>query len=494
MGRQAGTDLGSVRTNTRANKIKVTDKITLFEFPPNKWVTLRLHGPTFSYATYWVTSKKRDGKQTKFPIDSPSYDATKQTFDSTKYDPWIALHEQQKADNVDREDALVQVGTHFYINGLYRSAQKNEPRKRPPMTSKEKKTGNKEKDSDSWTPNVALRLPGGAVEKIQKLSGLNTVTSKSSGATKSYPVSHEKFGCDVRIMYDPDAAPASKYDIQFVDKKTPLSEEELAYLKWDMSELANEATEEEVRRDFEGWAQRMGIKTSNKKRAKRKDEELDEDLDEDEGFDGEDEDEDEDDAPRGKKKVAASKKKTPAKAPAKSKRKAADEDDEEDEDDEDDFDDEEEEDEEDEEDEKPARGKKAPAKKTSKRKAAEEDDEEEDEDDFDEEDEDEEESDDEDEDDDSDDEDDDEEEDEKPARGKKKPVAKKKAPAKSKRKAVEEDDEEDEEDDEEDDSDDFDDEEDDEEEEAPRSKKKVVAKKTPAKKTVAKKTVKKTRR
>lgn len=473
MARQTGTDLGEVKTTGRSNKPKVSDKIEIYEIPPKKWVTLRLHGPTFSYCTYWVRVKKKDGKWTKFPVDSPSYDPKTQDFDTTKYDPWIELWKRQQSDGTKKEDMLIQVDTKFYIDAISRAAQKNEPRSKPGHSKSEKKTGFKEKGSDSWTPNVALRLPGGAVEKVKKVSGMNTVTSSKTGATRSYPVSHEKYGCDIRIYYDPDAAPANKYEVQFVDKKTPLDEEELAYLKWDLSDLANEATEQEVRRDFEGWAQRMGIKTSKKR--KHDVEELDEDLDEDEGFDGDDEDEDEDDAPRSKKGKKAPAKKVAAKKSSKKSRRDEDEDDEdEDEEDEDDFDDED-----DEEDERPAKkSKKAPAKKTSKKSRDEDDEDDEDEDEDDEDDE-----------EDDFDEEDEDEDDEPPAKSKKKVAAKKtskKAPAKSKRSR--DDDDEDEEDDE--DEDDFDDEEDEDDEPPAKSKKKAPAKKA-AKKVAAKKSSKK---
>jgi hypothetical protein len=478
MARQTGTDLGEVKTTGRSNKPKVSDKIEIYEIPPKKWVTLRLHGPTFSYCTYWVRVKKKDGKWTKFPVDSPSYDPKTQDFDTTKYDPWIELWKRQQSDGTKKEDQLIQVDTKFYIDAISRAAQKNEPRSKPGHSKSEKKTGFKEKGSDSWTPNVALRLPGGAVEKVKKVSGMNTVTSSKTGATRSYPVSHEKYGCDIRIYYDPDAAPANKYEVQFVDKKTPLDEEELAYLKWDLSDLANEATEQEVRRDFEGWAQRMGIKTSKKR--KHDVEELDEDLDEDEGFDGDDEDEDEDDAPRSKKGKKAPAKKVAAKKSSKKSRRDEDEDDEdEDEEDEDDFDDEDDED--DEEDERPAKkSKKAPAKKTSKKSRDEDDEDDEDEDEDDEDDE-----------EDDFDEEDEDEDDEPPAKSKskKKVAAKKtskKAPAKSKRSR----DDEDEDEDEDDEEDDFDDEDDEDDEPPAKSKKKAPAKKA-AKKVAAKKSSKK---
>jgi len=473
MARQAGTDLDDVKTSRGGNKEKVTDKIEIHSFKPNTYETHRIFGPTFPYCTYWVKTAKKDGKGfTRFPVDSPSFNPSTQEFDRSKYDPWYELHLKELEDGVKNDDVMIQVQTKYYVLSISRAKQKNEPARRPKNTAEEKKTGFKEKDSDSWTPVVALALPSTPVRKIQGFKGMNVVESKS-GTTKAYAVSHEKYGHDVRIKFDDgkNVAPADRYDVQYVEKRSPLSEEELAELKWDLSNLANEATEDEVRRDFEGWAKRMGIKTSKKR--KHDVEELDEDLEDEDLDDG---DEDEDEAPRGKKKPA---KKVAKKAPAKKSSKKSRDEDEDDED----LDDEDEDldDDEDEDDEPPRRGKKKPVAKKSSKKSRDEEDED-DEDDFDEDDEDLDDEDEEDED-----LDDDEDEDDEPPRRGKKVV--KKAPAKkavSKKRARDEEDEDDEDDEDLDDED-----EDEEEDERPAKKsKKAPAKKAPAKK-VAKKTVKK---
>lgn len=529
MARQAGTDFDNFKANNRGDKPKITDKITPFKFPEKKWVTIRIFGGLYGYTTYWckIDAKDMSPKAKRFPVISPSYDPATQSFDSTIYDPWYELSQTQTFDKDDkdaRNKQLVQIQTQFYANAVSRAAQKQAPSRTPKPTAEERKSGFKDKDSDTWTPWVPVPIGKGLAQKIKELSGLNVVESKKTGAAKAYSVAHEKFGCDIRVLFDNDKAPADKYQVQIGERRA-LTEEELAYLQWDLSELVTPVTDEkENRRDYEGWATRMGIKTTKKR--KHEVEEFDEDAELDE-----EEDEDEDDAPKSKKKVAA--KKAPAKgkkkavveddeeeddeedddsfddddededdepvakkgkkAPAKGKKKVVDEDEDDEEDDEDSEDDDSDEDDEDDEP-APKKGKKAPAKKTvakGKKKVVEEEDEEED-DDFDEDEEDDEpapkkkavkgkaapakgkkkvvEDDDEDEEDDDFDEDEDEEEDE-PA-PKKKP-AKGKAPVKGKKKVVEEDDDEDEE--EEDEDDDFDE---DDEEDEPAPKKKAPAKKS----------------
>jgi hypothetical protein len=461
MARQQGTDFDEVQTGGGGgrNKKKVTDIITPFKFPEKKWVVLRPIGPIHSYSTYWIKAKKRDGKPTKFPTDSPSFDPSTQKFDSTKYDPWYELYVAEK--DVDKDDQHVQINRRWWCNMLFINALKQKPRRPPKPTAAERKSGFKDKDSDTWTPWVPVGLPKGAVEKIKDLTGLNTRESKKTGETVAYPVSHPKYGRTVRIMFDPDKSPAEQYQVQIGDPR-PLTEEELEYLRWDTSDLADPETDPKViRSDYEGWAKRMGIKTGKKRKHDVEDMD-DEDLDDDETLDDEDED-DEDEAPRrgkGKKKPAAKK-------PVKGKRRASDDDEDEDDEDEDDEDDDLDDEDEDEDDEPPRRGKAKAKKAPAKKRRASDDDDDEDED-----------EDDEDEDDDLD-EDDEDEDDEPPRRGKgKKAPVKGKAKAKGKR--VEEDDEDDEDDDLDDEDEDED--EDDEDDEPPRrGKAKAKAKAAPKK-------------
>lgn len=420
MAKQKGTDLDEVASNGGNNRQKISDVITLFKFPEKKWVTLRLHGPIFTYGGYWVTTKTKEGKKTKFYTPAPSYDPSTQQRDSTIYDPWRDLEAKQA--DMERDDKTLNFATAGFLNGIFRTAQRDAPRKQAKHTSAERKSGFKDKDSDSYTPNVAIRLPYGALQKMKDQSGLNVVEVK--GQTKAFPVTHPKYGCDVRIMYNPDKAPADQYSISIGERK-PLTEEELALLKWDLSELETAPGEAEVKRDFESWAKRNGVKVGGKKSKKSKDED-DEDFPDDDGDDEEDE-------PKSKKKKSKSK-------------KAA-----KDEDEDDDFDDEDEEDEDEDDEPKSKKSKKKPVAKGKKKPV----DDDEDEDDFDDEDS-----------------DDDDEEDEPSPKSKKKP-------AKGKKKVVEDDDE--------DDFDDEDDEEsDDDEDDEPKSKK---SKKKPAAKSKKKKPV-----
>lgn len=337
MAKQQGTDLDEIRSNSGEKKVSIGEKVNLLKLPQKKWVVLRLFGPAYTYAGYWVTTKKKDGSKGAFFVDCPSYDPKTQLRDSTIYDPWRDLEAQEA--NLDPKDKTVKFSRTVYFNGIFRAAQAQEPSKLAKHTASERKTGIKEKDSDSWSPVYACKFTAAVAGKIKEQQGLNTVELK--GQTKAFPVTHEKFGCDIRVFYDPDKAAGDQYQISIGTRKR-LTEAETAYLIQDLSDLVETVDDKEVRRNFESWATRNGIKVGKAKKVVEED------------FDDDGEEEDDDDVPAKKKKPATGKKKPVA-------------DDFEDEEDgeEEDADEEEEED-----DDPPPRKKKPVPKKTGKGKTS----------------------------------------------------------------------------------------------------------------------------
>ena len=447
-------DLDDVKGNDRSDRAKVGDLINVLTFPHEKWTTVRLNGKVIARAVYWVKTKKKDGKFIKFPIACPSWDATTQSRDATKYDPWRDIEDADKvridAGKMDKEDARVQFGVEYWINGLSRAEVKRRPSTSAKPNKAERASGFKEKDSDSWTPWFGVKMGKSLIGKIKNLKGLNTIESAKTGAVKSFSITDPKFGRDVRIHYDKNAAPADQYQVAMGDKRTPLTEEELSFLQWDLTAIEEKVDPKTVKSEFESWATRNGVKL--KAKPSKADEDEDDESEDDEDMD------DEDEAPaRGKKKPA------PAKKAAK-KRPVEDDEDEEDEDaDEDDFDDEDEEDEP-----APKKGK-APGKKAVKKKPVDDDEDDEDESEDDE--------------DDFDDEDDEDE----PAPKKGKAAAKKAPAKKSAKKPVDDDDFDDE--DEADDDDESEDDEDDFDDDEPAPKKAVKKGAAPAKKAAKKRPV-----
>jgi hypothetical protein len=383
---------------------RVEDIVDMATFPANEWVQMRFVGPIVAYGRHWVTTKKKAGGTTQFPVTCLAFDQETEEIDSTKECPWC-----------EAESEKIRSSKDFYVNAIIRSVQEDEPAKKGKPTPDEEESGFKKKGSKAWTPVRVVRLTQSLVRELKKLGSLNRHKSKKTGEQKAYPLSDERFGCDVNIMYDPNEKVASKkYTVQKADK-SPLTEEEQDYLLWNIEKLLTPLKLKDAQREFESWAKRNedGDESgSNKKKGKgRKDEDEDDDLDDDE---------DDEAAPKGKKGKAAT--------TAKKGKKPVDDDDEDDDDlDDDDLDEDE--------DDEPA------PKKGGKKKPVDEDEDEDEDDDLD--------------DDDLDEDDDD--EDEPPVKGVKKGKAK--PPAKKSSRVVDEDDEDEDEDD--DDLDEDDDEEDD---------------------------------
>src|ERR1700682_191378 len=105
MAKQQGTDFGDVKMNSRQEKQSVADKITPFKLAEGKWTTLRTAGALYSYVTYWckIDAKDMSPKAKRFPVVSPSWDPSTQQFDSTIYDPWLALANSQTFDKDDKD-------------------------------------------------------------------------------------------------------------------------------------------------------------------------------------------------------------------------------------------------------------------------------------------------------------------------------------------------------------------------------------------------------
>lgn len=241
---------------------RVSDVITVYKIPEKKWTAVRFYPEIHCYATAWVKTKNKEGKATKFPALLRSFDPITQEFDSTIKDPWYEFSQKERADEVDPKDRLIQVSKKFYGNMIVRKLQAQKPERTPKPEPEEIESGYKNKDSDTWTDWSAFALPPGLIRAIKELRDLNTVESKS-GATTAYSVTDIKYGCDIKIYFDPDQSPANQYKIQLGDQ-TPLTDEELASLRWDTSDLESEPpSEQKALKDFADWQRKMGLVKSD---------------------------------------------------------------------------------------------------------------------------------------------------------------------------------------------------------------------------------------
>lgn len=237
---------------------RVSDIITVYKIPEKKWTTVRFHPEIHCYATAWVKTLNKENKPTKFPALLRSFDPITQEFDSTIKDPWYEFSQKERADNVDQKDRLIQISKKFYGNMIVRKLQAQKPERTPKPEPEEIESGFKSKDSDTWTDWSAFALPPGLIRAIKELRDLNTVESKN-GSTTAYSVTDIEHGCDIKIYFDPEQPPATQYKVQ-LGSPTPLTEDELASLRWDTSDLESEPpSEQKALKDFADWQRKMGL-------------------------------------------------------------------------------------------------------------------------------------------------------------------------------------------------------------------------------------------
>ena len=336
--------LDEIETRRNGNdSARIEELIDVFKWPDGKWVQVRLMDRgLLPISTHWVPIiGSKTGKESKIPrlclnIDPDSGKAIKGKC------PYCELGDTARAQD------------HYYFNAIIRELQEDQPKKAVKPTSSERETGFKDIDSRSWTPVRAIRLPGGLLDQFKAQKDLNKHKSKKTGETKKYAINHDKYGVDFNVMYDSTTKGAGKYKIS-KEGRTPLTEEELEYLVYDLdgAAIAKEMglkTLEEALRDVKTMtlASGKGGKDDDEKSKGRRviDDDDDVDLDEDDEpkkkgkkskHRDDDEDEDEDDAPFKKKgKKSKHRDDDEDEEPKKKKGKKSKDDEDDDEDDEDD--------------------------------------------------------------------------------------------------------------------------------------------------------------
>lgn len=226
-------------TNPQSKKdiIKFESHLGMYRIPQtNKYVQLRLVSPVFSEAVHWIDIKTKAGKKIGIPKACSRYNGETDSFDSSKSCVYCDMFTEYPARQ------------RYYVNAIIRDIQEDEPsRFKKKYSSTEAKTGFKDGlDSKAWTPVRVLSLPPGVTNKIKGLSDLNK--HKVNGKTRSMPVSDEEFGMDIGIKFDPNVSSSQAYDVQRGDK-SPLSEDEIDYLHWDIEkviEMAYNANKEDT--------------------------------------------------------------------------------------------------------------------------------------------------------------------------------------------------------------------------------------------------------
>ncbi len=246
------------------------DVVNLYKFPKNKFVTIRMEDPIESYAGHWVKGVNKEGKPATFFAVCTKYDRETWEYDSTKKCAWCAYTEKMGTDSKENPSG-VQNSVEFFANAIHRKEQDNQPRKLPRLTKQEEETGFKDKESDSWTPVVVVRFTKSVANQVKDLRQLNVHEDPKSGESRAYAVTDRRFGMDIHIKHNPDAAPAQQYAVQAGDV-APITKEERTYLRWNLTDLMTIPSEKDNEENFKRWLKATGRTVKGKR-----DEEEDED-------------------------------------------------------------------------------------------------------------------------------------------------------------------------------------------------------------------------
>lgn len=284
-----------IKPSSFGEKIRLEDLFDTVDFKKRTgYNQLRPVGPLTSIAMYWFDIITKDGKEVTIPKVARNYDPETESFDPKIPCPYGELAKKHGVNAVRQ----------YITNMLDRKEQDNAPRRAPKPTLAERKKGFKFKESETYTPMRVVTMNSTVAGKVQGLMELNK-RKNLKGERVAYPPTHSKYGFDVNIKFDGKVKGPAKWDVQMADK-VALTEEEKAYLLWDLS-LVKTLVEplEEAEREANNLAQRLKKVSTDEpddledepvKKKKRRP--VDEDDDDDAPFDLDDDD----DEPVAKKK------------------------------------------------------------------------------------------------------------------------------------------------------------------------------------------------
>lgn len=218
-----------------------------------EWEQVRLIGPITSYYVIWIPIKgKKTGKETNIPRLCIDYDPST---------------DSMVGENCPYRKAGFTGSKVYLANVIVRNLQESQPRKLPPHEKSEKKEKEllgegpfffKKKGSASWTPVRVVEIRSMVADKLKNLTALNKHEGKD-GVKKPRELSDPKYGRDVSLRFDADAKGPSKYDVNLEGKKTPLTDEEKAFLIWNLDVIKMPSIEE-VKTDYKNIKDMIFIK------------------------------------------------------------------------------------------------------------------------------------------------------------------------------------------------------------------------------------------
>jgi hypothetical protein len=223
--------------------LRLEDFVDLMPFPKKKWVQVRfLDLDILPVKQHWVNILAgKEHKEVNIPKFCVSFDSDTEGDTPGVHCPYCDL------------PATVAKAQRFYLaNAIIREFQDDEPARKVKPSQQEAESGFKDKKSSTWTPVRVLRLPQSLAKKILDLAQLNKVKTKS-GQVICYDVSHDKFGVDVNIKFDPDASGTDMYAAQGGERTsiTPAEKDFLVYnLTADIITQCGKETEEQAEKEL----------------------------------------------------------------------------------------------------------------------------------------------------------------------------------------------------------------------------------------------------
>lgn len=236
----------------REDTPKLTDLVEMYDWPKNGASgTVRATGPVQGRGLHKINVAKKDGSTTEITKVCLAYNVDTDEFDHDVECPYCNLPEGYQTRK-----------KRYFLNVIDRRIEEDAPAKIK-KTAEELKTGFKDMSSNSWTPARVLGIPSSVATRLQQLSEKNVVKSKS-GEKKAFDFNHDRFGFDMDISFDKKAAAANMYscDRNTEERFTPLGEEQLEYLLWDLDKIYEPEELEQARREAKSlqdrWRKHVG--------------------------------------------------------------------------------------------------------------------------------------------------------------------------------------------------------------------------------------------
>jgi hypothetical protein len=224
------SDWKTLRPPTFTKTPRMSDFCDIIEWPDGKWKRVRPIGPIIGYAYHWLTIYTKTSREATFPKLCLNYDQSTDTYRGNKY------HKERLISGCPYCDSPFPRCITFYSNFIDRDLEGHHPPKlvRPLPEEQEQQElldvpcYFKVKNSRTWTPIKAGRIPSSLNTQLQSLVHINRRENPNNpGEFKYFALSHPRRGMDIIIRMD--KGPSVRYDGRKYES-SQLTKQELKYL------------------------------------------------------------------------------------------------------------------------------------------------------------------------------------------------------------------------------------------------------------------------